>query len=67
MDFITFIIICGVTVVLAYLGTLIIALLVPTRPPIVDRIIWGVAIAIILWTLIRATGIISYAPQIPHV
>jgi hypothetical protein len=67
MDFISFIILCGITLVIAYVGTLIIRLLVPTHPLIVDQIIWGVAIAIIVWTLIRATGILSYAPQIPHV
>ena len=67
MDFLQFILLCIITVAIAWTGVLLLGYFVPEHPPIIDKIIWVVCIVIILWTLINATGVSRYAPKIPHV
>ena len=67
MGLIEFIILCVVTLVIAWGGVLVLGLVAPGHPAIIDRLIWGVAVIIIVFALVRATGIMSHDPQIPHV
>ena len=66
MGFGAFIIICFVVVAIAAVGTWALRKFVSECPPIVHTIIWGVAIFIIIVTLLKATGIMSHDPQIPQ-
>lgn len=56
-------------VVVAALGSLTVFLLgkvAPGHPPHLDTIVWIVVVLIILIVLVRALGLASYDPQIPH-
>jgi|GEM_PF-5195975 hypothetical protein len=66
MTFGAFIILCIIVCALASLGSWLIRKFMPDRPPAVDYIIWGVALAIIIVTLFSATGLMRYDPKIPH-
>lgn len=65
MGLVEFIIICIVVVAIAWVGTWAIGQ-IPNYPPIIPKIIWLVAIAIIIVTLLRVTGIMLHDPQIPR-
>jgi len=66
MGFIEFIVLCIIVLVIAWVGVLVLGKLVPGHPPIVDTLIWGVAILIIIVALLRAIGIMNHDPQIPR-
>jgi hypothetical protein len=65
MGLVEFIIMCIIVVAIAWIGTWAISQ-IPNCPPIVPKLIWIVAIMIILVTLIKATGILGHDPQIPR-
>lgn len=67
MGLIEFIVLCIITLVIAYGGIWLLGYLVPGHPAIIDKVIWILACAIILVALVRATGLMSYDPQIPRV
>lgn len=66
MGLIEFILLCILVVAIAWIGCYALDNLLPGHPPIVNTIIWVVAIIIILTSLLRATGLIQHDPQIPH-
>lgn len=65
MGFGYFLLLCLVTVGLAYLAVLAAGYFFPGHPILIDRIIWGVAILIIVVTLLRALGLMGHDPKIP--
>jgi hypothetical protein len=65
MGLFAFIILCFIVVALAWLGVWVIGHFAPGHPAIIDRIIWGVAVLIILYNLFTAMGLMSHDPQIP--
>lgn len=65
MGFLEFLILCFVTLALAWVAVWALGQFLPGHPGIVDTLIWGIAILIILIALARATGILSHDPQIP--
>ena len=67
MGFFAFIVLCFVVCAIAWLGVWLISYFIPGVPAIVPKIIWGVAIFIILMTLLRATGLLTYDPKIPGI
>ena len=67
MGLIEFIILCVVTLVIVWVGVWLLGMFAPGHPAIIDRLIWGVAVIIIVFALVRATGIMSHDPQIPRV
>lgn len=67
MGFVEFLILCAITVAIAYAAVWLLGYFLPGHPAIVDKIIWGVAILIIVMQLLKATGLLSHDPQIPKV
>lgn len=67
MGFGEFIFLCIIVIAIAWIGVWILGQFVPGHPAIVDKIIWGVAVLIILVSLFRALGIMSHDPQIPKI
>ena len=67
MGIIEFFILCVVVVLAAALAVWAINYFAPGHPPLVDKVIWGVAIVVILFALVQATGILGHDPRIPHV
>jgi uncharacterized BrkB/YihY/UPF0761 family membrane protein len=67
MGFLEFLIMTVVTVALATVAVWLLGHFLPGHPPIVDTVIWGVAVLIIVVMLVRAMGLMSYDPQIPQV
>ena len=65
MGFIEFLVLCFVVVGIAWLAVWALGYFWTGHPAIIDKVIWGIAIAIILVTLIRATGLLAHDPQIP--
>lgn len=67
MGLIEFFVLVVVVVVLAALATWAISQFAPGTPGIVTRIVWGVAVVIIVVTLLRAIGLFGVDPQIPRI
>lgn len=66
MGFLAFGIFCLITLGIAYLIVWALGYFVPARPAIVDKVVWGVAVLIIVLKLLTVTGLLSHDPQIPH-
>jgi phosphate starvation-inducible membrane PsiE len=66
MGFLSFVVLCFVVVLIAWLAVLALGSLAPGHPPAIDMIIWGVAILIIVWTLLSAMGLLGHDPKIPR-
>jgi hypothetical protein len=66
MGLIEFFILVIVVVVLAALTVWAIGQFAPGTPAIVPRLIWGVAVVIIIFTLVQALGLMGHDPQIPR-
>ncbi len=45
----------------------VIGQLAPSHPPIVDRLIWVLAVVILVLILVQATGLFGHDVMIPHV
>lgn len=56
-----------VVVLGAALTQWVIGYFAPAHPLIIDKILWGVAIVIIIFALVVATGLLSMDPQIPRI
>jgi cobalamin synthase len=67
MGMVEFVILAIVVCAIAGVSVWLLAYFIPTHPPLIDKLIWGLAIFIIVLTLIRATGLLHYDPQIPAV
>jgi phosphate starvation-inducible membrane PsiE len=67
MGFLEFVIMVFITVAIAAVAVYLLGHFLPGHPPIVDTVIWGVAVLIIVVALLNATGILSHDPQIPKV
>ncbi len=61
-----FILFCGIVVGIAWGGVWALGYFLPGHPGIVDKIIWGLAIIIIVAKALHATGLLSHDPQIPR-
>ena len=66
MGLLEFFILCLVVVVLAALTVWAIGQFAPGTPAIIPKLIWGVAVLIIVITLVQALGLLGHAPQIPR-
>ena len=64
MGLIEFIVMCLIVVVIAWIGTWVIGQ-IPNCPPIIPKMIWIVAVIIIVVALLRAIGLLGHDPQIP--
>ena len=67
MGLIEFCILCVVVLVIAAIGNWAIDTFATGHPPLINKLIWGVAVAIILFALLQATGILGHDVRIPHV
>lgn len=70
MGFLEFIILCFITLGIAWVGTWVLVYFYGGEKPAVVmacKIIWAIAILIIVLALLRATGLMSHDPKIPHV
>lgn len=56
-----------VVVLGAALTTWVIGFFAPDHPTIIDRIVWGLAVMLILWALVSATGLLALDPKIPSI
>jgi len=54
-----------VVVIGAAITTWAIGYFAPDHPKLIDRIVWGVAIVIIIFALVVATGLLARDPRIP--
>lgn len=63
----SFIFLCIIVVAIAWIGVWALNEFLSGHPPIVDKLIWGVAVLIILFNLFSALGLLSYDPQIPRI
>jgi len=66
MGLVEFAILCFVVCLIAWAAVWAIGYFIPTVPAIVPKLIWGVAVLIIVVALLRATGIMGLDPQIPR-
>ena len=66
MGILEFFLICLIVVVLAAFTVWAIGSFAPGTPAIVVKLIWAVAVLIIIVTLLNATGILGHDPQIPR-
>jgi hypothetical protein len=66
MGLFEFLLIVILIVVLAALTVWVIGQIAPGTPALVLRIVWAVAVLVILFILAQATGILRYDPRIPH-
>ena len=66
MGLIEFAILAFVVVVIAWLCVWGMGVMAPGHPGTIDKIIWAVAILVIVMVLARALGLTSYDPQIPR-
>ena len=66
MGIIEFFVIVCVVVVMAWLCVMGMGVLAPGHPATIDKIIWAVAILVIVVVLAKALGLTSYDPQIPR-
>lgn len=68
MTFLAFCVLVLVVCAIAALVTWIMRQFLPNAPALVEKIVWGVAVLIILVTLLQAIGIVSLSggPMIPR-
>ena len=66
MGLMEFLILCIIVVCISMLAIYLLGALAPGHPPIIDKIIWIVAVVIIVMALVRAMGLMNYDPQIPR-
>lgn len=66
MDVVSFFVLCVIVVCLAALAVWAIGYFAPGHPAMVDKLIWGVAVLVILVTLVQAIGLLGHSPRIPH-
>ncbi len=66
MGVIEFFILCVAVVLIAALAVWAIGYFAPTHPPVIDKIMWGIALLIILTALVQAIGLLHFDPQIPR-
>jgi hypothetical protein len=67
MGFLEFLIMTVITVCMATVAVWALGAFLPGHPAIIDKIIWGVAVLIIVGALLHATGVLSHDPKIPQV
>jgi len=67
MGFLEFIIFCAIVLGIAWLGTWALGYFMPGHPDLIDKIIWGLAIVIIIIKIVQVTGLLGHDPQIPHI
>ena len=67
MGVIEFFVLCVVVVLMAALAIWVIGYFAPVHPALIDKLIWGVAVVVILVALVQAVGLLKYDPQIPRV
>ena len=65
MGVIEFFVIVVVVVVMAGLAVLAMKHLSPEHPAYFDKLVWGVALLIIIAVLVSAIGLLKYDPRIP--
>ena len=66
MGVIEFFLLCVVVVLLAALAVWVIDYFAPGHPDIIDKLIWGVAVVVVIIALAQATGLLGHDPQIPR-
>ena len=66
MGLIEFAVLTVVVVVIAWLCVWAMGVMAPGHPVTIDRIVWGVAVLVVIVVLARALGLTAYDPQIPR-
>lgn len=66
MGFGAFLVFCLVVVAFAWITTWVISYFAPNAPGIIVKIIWGVAVLLILVQLASAVGLLGHDIRIPH-
>ena len=56
-----------VVVLGAALTTWVIGYFAPDHPKIIDKLVWGLAVVIIIYALVIATGLLARDPRIPSI
>lgn len=67
MGFIAFVISCLFILGIAWVGVWAAGYIAPGHPAIVDRLIWGIAIMLIIVSFLQAVGVMQHDPIIPHI
>ena len=67
MGFIEFLLFLGIVLAISWFAVWILGYFLPGHPEIFDKLIWGVAIVIVILKLAVAVGLIGADPQIPHI
>jgi len=67
MGLLAFVIFVFIVLAIAWCGIWLLNTFLPEHPAIVDKLIWALALFIILFKLLQVTGIMSHDPVIPHV
>ncbi len=67
MGIVEFFLLCVIVVLLAALAVWVMGYFAPAHPLLIDRLVWGVAIVIIIFALVQATGLLGHDPRIPHI
>ena len=67
MGFLSFLIFVFIVLGIAWLGVWAASYFFPGHPAIVDKLIWGIAVVMIVLKLLAVTGLLSHDPQMPHV
>lgn len=67
MGFLAFGIFCFITLAMAWIIIWVLGYFLPGHPALVDKIIWGIALLMIVLKLLAVTGLMAHDPQIPHV
>jgi len=66
MGVIEFFILVLIVVFLGWVTVWALGYFMPSHPAIIDKIVWGVVIVFVLWTLASAFGLLGRDPQIPR-
>lgn len=66
MGLIAFCVLAFVVLVIGAVANWAIDSFAPGHPVIVNKLIWGLAVLILLYTILTATGVLSHDIRIPH-
>jgi hypothetical protein len=67
MGVIEFFILVLIVVFLGWVTVWALGYFMPGHPALIDKVVWGVVIVFVLWTLFSAMGLMGHDPQIPRV
>jgi hypothetical protein len=64
---VAFLVFAIIVCVIAYAAVWLLGYLAPGHPGVIDRVIWVLAVVIIVWKLLAAMGVLGHDIMIPRV